>query len=291
MICHKKFDFSDYRENLLPQHKGRKSLKQSFLEWFVGFSEGNGSFVCTTNKRIMFIINQKETLILQKIRTELGFGRVSTYKTYFRYVVADRESLARLIAIFNGNLHLRKSHLRFSRWLSWRNSPVTSPISPKERLNLSLPLIAESSWLAGFTDAEGCFNAQRIVDPRYSLGYRVRLGFSLDQLGERETLLLLRDYLGGGSVSIRKRENNPQDEKHSLVCQEDEKMWRLSTWSLKSHEKLLNYFALHSVRSKKQISLKRFSSLYNYIIKRKTIPWQGKVLKRVNNLLDRLEAE
>ena len=45
-----------------------------------------------------------------------------------------------------------------------------------------------NSWLSGFIDAEGCFNAQTITDSKYSLGFRVRLRFIVNQKDENDIL-------------------------------------------------------------------------------------------------------
>ena len=104
------FNFYNFTQNLV-SHK--KKIDKSFLEWFVGFSEGNGSFI-VSKEGLLFIINQKEEKILYYIRTNLGFGKVSLYKTYSRFVVANKKNIDRLISIFNGNLVLDKTHSRFS---------------------------------------------------------------------------------------------------------------------------------------------------------------------------------
>lgn len=271
------FHFTDFLKHL-PQHKSH--IPTPFLEWFVGFAEGDGSFICTTNKRCIFSISQKEAQILHRIRSQLGFGKVSTYGNASRYTVADKPSVTRLLILFNGNLCLDKTHARFSAWCDWANQSGISSIECKRKLVLSKNTISQTSWLAGFIDAEGCFNAQQIRDPRYSLGYRVRLRFFLDQRNEKQILLLIRGFLGGGSVAIRGK-TNAEDSPNAY-------MWRLGTWSLCAHHKLLAYLQSHPLRSQKRLSSKRFATLYNYITTREVIPWQGKVLARVEKLLGKL---
>lgn len=257
-------------------------MDRNFLEWFVGFAEGDGSFICTTNARAIFCLKQKEKRILQRIRSQLGFGKVSTYGDYSRYTVADKVSVDRLISLFNGNLCLGKTHGRFSIWCHWANRTRERPCTPRPRLLLSQEEVRKTSWLAGFIDAEGCFNAQQIQDPRYTLGYRVCLRFLLYQRGEQTALLLVRDLLGGGSVAIR-----PEMQKD---CAEKGYMWRLSTWSLRTHAVLISYLQSHPLRSKRRVDHKRFVSLYNYITTQRVMPWQGKVLSRVENLLSKLSV-
>ena len=108
------FSFDYYFEHYKPQHI--KSKNSTFLEWFIGFSEGDGSFI-VSKQRCYFIINQKDIKLLYNIRTSLGFGQVITYsqnnRTYGRYVVQDQKNCKRLTHIFNGNLVLKKQMIDF----------------------------------------------------------------------------------------------------------------------------------------------------------------------------------
>lgn len=270
------FNFYPYKRNLV-KHKNK--IDQDFLEWFVGFTEGDGTFIVSKD-RLFFIINQKEERILYHIRTSLGFGSVSTYKTYSRFVVADRENVDRLISIFNGNLVLNKTNARFLSWLQARNRYRTEEI---EHLNRNeLVSCADNAWLSGFIDAEGCFNAARINDVRYTLGFRVRLRFIIDQkdssvgtIGdERSVLLLVKDFLQSGVISRRKPV---------------EGMYRFTSTSIFSHELLVQYLSRYRLRTLKRVSFLRFSSLLRYIKNRDSLPWRGKVLQRVENLIRNIE--
>jgi hypothetical protein len=64
-----------------------------FLQWFIGFSEGDGSFIISKTY-CSFIINQ-EIALLYNIRTRLGFGKVTIYHQngvkYGRYHVQSRK--------------------------------------------------------------------------------------------------------------------------------------------------------------------------------------------------------
>ena len=145
------FNFSDYRERLV-SHKKSGKIDPAFLEWLVGFSEGDGSFIVSKG-RLFFIINQKEEKVLHRIRRELGFGKVSTYNTCSRFIVADRDNIERLIHLFNGNLVLHKTNSRFELWLqNWNLS------SREQRRVIPLPQnqvpsFENNGWLSGFTDS------------------------------------------------------------------------------------------------------------------------------------------
>jgi len=100
-----------------------------FIEWFIGFSEGDGSSILSSyknrdgtlalNSRHFFVISQKEPQVLYRIRTTLGFGSVREAEdkaqgtTHYRYVVSDLENVERSIYIFNGNFVLKKTQERF----------------------------------------------------------------------------------------------------------------------------------------------------------------------------------
>ena len=373
------FNFSNYRSRLV-SHKRAGNIKTTFLEWFVGFSEGDGSFT-VSGTRLFFIINQKEEGILHRIRTELGFGKVSHYKTYSRFIVADRDNIERLIHLFNGNLVLNKTVRRFSLWVeAWnlccsqpprqqgtgsldssmrtfcsakcikegfssmrtfcsakcikeRISSIRTfcsakcirektsrrtfcrakcikettknpgslpdafdvldtfciPFSQEKRLKghakgsakctqrgvdllpkNQLPSLGDNAWLCGFVDAEGWFAATQIQDPRYTLGWRLRLRFLLDEKSERELLERVRLFLASGTVYGRK---------------EVDDMWRFSCTSIAGHQAVVAYFVRYPLRTRKRVSFLRFASLLRYIINRPSLPWKGKVLMRVENLI------
>ena len=265
------FNFSDYRERLV-SHKKSGKIDSAFLEWLVGFSEGDGFFIVSKG-RLFFIINQKEEKVLHRIRTELGFGKVSTYNTYSRFIVADRDNIERLIHLFNGNLVLHKTNSRFELWLqSWnlssREQRRVTPLPQNQ-----LPSLENNGWLSGFTDADGCFNAVQTKDSRYSLGWRLRLRFILDQKSEKDLLEKVKNLFGSGVVSRR---------------QEVDDMWRFTCTSILSHQMVIDYFTRYPLKTVKKVSFLRFASLLRYITTRPVLPWEGKVLKRVENLIKKI---
>ena len=68
------FNFNNYL-NLKPLHK--KKLNQRFLEWFIGFTEGKGSFIILKNKVYFGITQNLDNIqVLYDIKKQLGFGKV-----------------------------------------------------------------------------------------------------------------------------------------------------------------------------------------------------------------------
>ena len=258
------FNFHNYKNNLSSHIK---KINVFFLEWFIGFMEGDGSFIVSKN-RLFFIINQKEEKILHYIRTNLGFGKVSIYKTYSRLIVADKGNIDKLISIFNGNLVLDKTNARFILWLQARNLYSTDRIEYLHKNKMET--FKNNGWLSGFIDAEGCFNVVCSIDSRYSLGFRVRLRFIIDQKNEISIFYKLQNFLQSGVINERKNIDT---------------MYRFSSTSIHSHEKLIEYLDKYPLRSLKKVNFIRYASLLRYIKNRKILPWKGKVLQKVEKLI------
>jgi hypothetical protein len=96
-----------------PSHK--KPYPPNFIEWFIGFSEGDGCFgVDNGNNRISFIITQKYPQVLYYIKKTLGFGVIYQDRdNYYRYTVSNKVNLVHLIKIFSGRLVLEKTNIRY----------------------------------------------------------------------------------------------------------------------------------------------------------------------------------
>ncbi len=134
------YDFSEYFK-LKNQIKKQSTKIYDFLEWFIGFAEGDGSFM-VKNKNLIFVINQADLNVLLLIQQKLHFGKVYTYKQkeriYARYYVSKPTDIQKLIALFNGNIQLEKVWRRFKTWVEFYNSlhsfdlnSEADPSSPK----------------------------------------------------------------------------------------------------------------------------------------------------------------
>lgn len=162
------------------------NIDRNFLEWLIGFAEGDGSFIVAKRGDISFVITQKDVAILNYIKENLGFGSVllqsKKQKTY-RFVVQDINSLITIAKIFNGNIVLPHRFSKFQIFLAYLNKKLirsNNLIIPN--MNLVLPPI-DSNWLLGLTDAEGCFSVSLL-----SKGQAFRFRFILSQKYEKEIL-------------------------------------------------------------------------------------------------------
>lgn len=140
--------------------------KFTFNTWFTGFFEGDGSFnINTNNSRCSLVINQKDSKVLIFIKNELKVGNIKKYDGYYRWVVSKKKELFKVILILNGSLILNKTNNKLKKWIY--NYNIYYNLNSKDEYFISYkgPSVfnINNSWLAGFIDAEGCFNV-RIVN-------------------------------------------------------------------------------------------------------------------------------
>lgn len=256
--------FSSFYSNSV-EHKNHFLTKD--LQWFIGFFEGGGSFAAySTDKRSKYkahkiIIKQKDPKVLYFIKKLLGFGKIKKYGNYYSYIVGDAQSIYRLIQLFNGNLILNKTNLRFDYFLETFNQRPKIPANTT-RIFSRPQFSLNSGWLSGFTDAEGCFNYYPIRD---------QIRYILDQKDELEVLESIKKEIGYGSITIRDKENQ---------------LFRYTTY-MEAVPTLISYFEQFPLKSIKIIDYVRFIKLYNRKIDGLTR--EGRSLNRKNKLKKSLE--
>jgi hypothetical protein len=170
-----------------------------FLEYFVGFVDGAGSFTihrCGNYYKLQFSISQAlyNIRILYYIKSKLGYGSVSTNKNkgVAELRISDRKIIAKaLFPIFDTFLlrtsqywnyvRLKKAyviledpHLSSDDKAKQLESLLQEPlpvdyVSPPALKNLDplqspyeeISLVITDNWLSGFVEAEGCFGINR----------------------------------------------------------------------------------------------------------------------------------
>lgn len=284
---HSNLVFDDYRLHHCPDH-AKNCFDQAFLEWFVGFSEGDGTFSYREEPQLRFLfeIGQKDPKILYKIRKVLGFGRVSFYsrddKTYWRFSVEDKRGLQRIISIFNGNIVLPKRQFQFREWVL-KGKRICHPnfLLSDRRVFPSL----ETGWLSGFMEAEGCFYAG-FTQPsqRYTISSRLSQKVTItqkDERGEKEVLESIGQLLGSNS-------------KLSLAKKPD--CYRIELSSLKSHQIIVFYIKKFPLRGEKGIAFRRWWRVYLLRVKKQHLTEKGilkmrRLCQKINEASKVLQSE
>jgi hypothetical protein len=135
-----------------------------FLHWFIGFTEGNGCFLITNQKKKSFILVQgKENVgLLYSIKNILQKGTIIKQGSrVYRFIIEKKDHLKLLIYLFNGNIILPTNKIQFNQFLLSYNTKSLEPID--YIFSHNLPSL-NNPWLIGYIEAEGNFSVHLFTD-------------------------------------------------------------------------------------------------------------------------------
>lgn len=276
IACEITFKFDEYLK-LKPKHK--LNINQQFLEWFIGFTEGNGSFVILKNK-VYFDITQnlQDIQVLYYIKKELGFGKIlirdEPHRNVGVFYVTKEENFNKLITIFNGNICSNYKKEQFKRWLFQFNIQYKKNIKLKDRL---VQPSLNTSWLSGFIDAEGsfigrvkhCHSSKLRRVPHLTLSISQKEYYILSKIRELFTTVGCSKNIrydkswDGWIFYISSFSRNPRIARHSLK-EECRKL-----------KKIKYYLNNHNLKTKKNIAFLRWSKIYDRILNKEHPPKGG----------------
>ena len=182
-------------EDYLPSYK--------FLTWFIGFSEGDGSFIITSRGDLQFVITQdtRDIQVLEMIKNTLRIGKVIKQGSRTsRFIVQDKKGLELIVSLFNGNLVQPSKFNDFMKFLELFNIIACKGIKRVNTVKFLDQIVIpslEDSWLSGYSDAEGCFNVSLLNN---SLAFRIRFLVSQKLLINKPVLERLIILFGTGRV-------------------------------------------------------------------------------------------
>lgn len=236
---------------------GSKNIPHYWLTWFIGFAEGDGA-ILTHGNRPRFVLTQKEGTILYAIQKMFGFGYVKYFgpgtsgnkNGFYRWIVEDRASLLILSHLFNGNLASTHRVNQLKNWARLLNFTLISSV-----VTISL----QDAWLAGFTDAEGCFNITVGKNTRYALGSVIRMRYILDQKNEA-VLRAVQALFGFGKIAERK---------------EALEVYRYTVYGFTNMTAVRNYFAHFPLLTKKSQSLAQWNQIHDMVLAKKHLSREG----------------
>ena len=249
-----KFDFSNFYLKFANYLPNNTLPSEKFLTWFIGFTEGEGSFIVNNRGDLCFVITQRtiDIQILEFIKETLGFGKVIPQsKLTSRYVTQNKKEIEILIHLFNGNLILPSKKVKFENFVKEFNIWVGKgriKLDPVElKHNFILPSL-NNGWLAGFTDGEGCFTCSIGKDKGFSFN------FNISQKWE-ENIEVLQHFctlFNGGIVS-----------KHSV-----DNVSEFRIGGLKNCKNIFPYFDTYTLLTKKSTSYILWKEIYEDLLKK-----------------------
>jgi hypothetical protein len=237
------FNFKPFYVKFKEYYPNIANPSKEFLEWFIGFTEGEGSFILAKRGDLSFVVTQstKDIQILNYIKNNLGFGKVikqSIKGNTHRFVIQDRNNLFLICLLFNGNMVFPSRNARFLTFLSIfnenllkRNLPIIIP-----KVNTILPTLKDG-WISGITDGEGCFTSSILSN---SNAYRIR--YILTQKWESNKYVL--EYIATlFNQSLT-----------SVLPHSNKNVYELRVNGVKNIKSLFPYFDKYSLKTKKKES-------------------------------------
>lgn len=245
------FDFAEFLQNAIPSHI--KHIDQHYLEWLVGFIEGNGTFDFRKdhkNSRLSFEISQKDPKVLFQIKKTLGFGSVvkdfSNQTKYWLYKVDDKKNFHRIISLLNGNLVLTKHYMKFNKLIEIAKKESYLPVNVENK-QIKRQISTETAWLSGFIDSEGCFYANILTPEPESLStFSIEQNFSITQKNSYDEKQILKKI---GKLFFSKAKVNKVNENFS---------YSIEISSLESHQYVRSYLSRFKLKTNKYISFSRW---------------------------------
>ena len=248
-----------YNSNSYKNLEGLKYLQntnEEWLNWFIGFSEGDGA-ILTYKKRAIFVLTQKEGKILYEIKNKLGFGKIRKEKNFYRYIVEDNTNIKNLITIFNGKLIMPKRVEQFNKWLELFD--IDSKFNSIKTIdNISL----NNAWLSGFTDAEGCFNIQVLKRNNTKNGHRIILRYILDQKDEKLVLERISTLFNCSTSTVYCRNKIGN-------------YYRLTINSFNRIQKIIEYYDKFPLKTQKSNSYAIWIYIYMMTLKKEHLTLDG----------------
>jgi hypothetical protein len=272
----KSFNFESFL-----QAKGNSNITTDWLIWFIGFAEGDGAIYTNfKTNRPRFILTQKEGAILYTIMNHFGFGTVKYFASsnssnnkngFYRWIVEDLNNVRILACLFNGNLASKHRINQLGNWITALNSSARFASTPLTLITAPVTFTLQDPWLAGFTDAEGCFNVGVIADSRYTLGFVIKMRFILDQK-DHEILSKVQTLLNVGKVT--ERNTNVEN-------------FRLTVHGFTSMNIIRSYFDNFELLTKKHESYIKWCKIHNMVKNKEHLTQSGlSQIKQLSKLIN-----
>lgn len=244
--------YTSYK-NLLPisEHVANKNhLSQDDFGYFLaGLIEGDGWFGF---KQLHIIFAEEDTSLAYYIKKRIGHGNIYKIKDKkaVRYICKNKTGLLNILCLINGKLlsNFKYDQLVKHNYTEHFNLSILPPLK-----SLSL----DNYWLAGFTQADGCFHISVVKSKTHTTGYSVRLEYSLKQ-NDKLPLQLLYERLEMGNLS----------QYHTNI-------WCYKSTGFKTAFSLINYFDKFNLFAGKYTSYLKFRKVYIMISEGKHLEDKG----------------
>lgn len=217
--------------------KHKSNLTDNEFGYFLaGLIEGDGWF---GKKQLHIIFDINDVSLAYYVKKRIGHGNVYKIKdkNAVRYICKNAKGMSYILFLINGKL---VSKYKYEQLINHKYSlDYNYTILPPSN-NIRL----DNYWLAGFTQADGCFHISIVKSKTHKTGFSVRLEYSLKQ-NDDIPLKLLYDNLKKGNLS-----------------QYSSGIWCYKSTGFRTAECLINYFDKFNVFAGKYVNYLKFRKVY-----------------------------
>jgi hypothetical protein len=225
------------------------STDSDFGYFLAGLIEGDGWFGLN---QLHIIFSDRDISLAYLIKKRIGHGNIYKMKDKkaVRYICKNYNGIKIILSLINGKLlsNGKYEQLIKHNYQKTFNFEILPPIQ-----NLSL----DNYWLAGFTQADGCFFISLAKSKTHKTGFSVRLEFSIKQ-NDPIPLKLLFSKLNLGNLSQYKT---------GIFCYKSS--------GYKTAAVLINYFDKFHVFGGKYVDYLKFRKVYIKITEGKHLEKEG----------------
>ena len=232
----------------VPKHNSNLT-DQEFGYFLAGLIEGDGWFGLN---ELHIIFSERDISLAYLIKKRIGYGNVYKIKdkNAVRYICKNKTGLSIILSLINGKF---VSRFKYEQLIKHNyNKNFNFEILPPSNI-ISL----DNYWLAGFTQADGCFYISIVKSKTHKTGFSVRLEFSIKQ-NDVLPLKLLYTKLNMGNLS-----------------QYSSGIWCYKSSGYKTAALLIDYFDTFNVFAGKYVDYLKFRKVYIMITEGKHLEEKG----------------
>jgi len=240
------------------------NLNDEELGYFLaGLIEGDGWF---GKKELHIVFSENDTSLAYLIKKRIGHGSIYKIKDKkaVRYICKNKQGLYIILSLINGKF---VSNYKYEQLIKHNYSEDFN-------INILPPLMSlslDNYWLAGFTQADGCFHISVVKSKTHKAGHSIRLEFSLKQ-NDVLPLRLLYNELEMGNLS----------QYHTGV-------WCYKSTGYKTAAHLINYFDKYNIFAGKYVDYIKFRKVYIMITEGKHLEEKG--IKKIKSISSKGSSE
>jgi len=245
----------------VPLHK--RKLNDEELGYFLaGLIEGDGWF---GKKELHIIFSESDVSLAYFIKKRVGHGNVYNIKNKkaVRYICKNQKGLSLILSLINGKFVSKYKYEQLIKH-NYNQDFNLEILPPLNQLSL------DNYWLAGFTQADGCFHISVPKSKTHKTGYSVRLEYSLKQ-NDCLPLKLLYNYINMGNIS-----------------QYSSGIWCYKSSGFKTAACLIDYFDKYNLFAGKYVDYLKFRKVYIMVTEGKHLHDKGilKIKRKCNKVLE-----